>query len=211
MRRFSEENERVKRAYLAYLREAKGQDEKSLDKVAAALLDFERSVGFKPFKAFHRGWARRYKQHLEDRRHARTGLTLGLTTRDSALRLVRGFFHWLASQPGYKSRVAYADVEYFNANLNDARAARSHRPISYPSLAQCAHAFRALPETTQVDRRDKALFAFLMLTGARAGAVASLRLGHVDLVEGHIFQEARAARTKAGKSIDTWFFPIDPR
>ena len=39
------ENERTKRAYLTYLKEAKGRDEASLDKVAAALRDFEGAIG----------------------------------------------------------------------------------------------------------------------------------------------------------------------
>ena len=83
MRKFNEQNERIKRQYLTFLKEAKGQDEASLDKVAAALLDFEEALGFKPFKAFHRDWAGRYKRHLEKRRNARTGKPLGLTTRDA--------------------------------------------------------------------------------------------------------------------------------
>jgi len=47
MRKFNEQNERIKRQYLTFLKEAKGQDEASLDKVAAALLDFEEALGFK--------------------------------------------------------------------------------------------------------------------------------------------------------------------
>ena len=210
MRKFNEQNERTKRQYLTFLKEAKGQDEASLDKVAAALLDFEEALGFKPFKAFHRDWAGRYKRHLEKRRNARTGKPLGLTTRDATLRLVKGFFHWLVSQPGFKSRISYADVDYFSNNAKDARAAHAQRPIPYPSIAQCAHAFRAMPEGDEVERRDKAIFAFLMLTGARDGAAASLRLKHVDLVEGSVFQDGREVRTKNGKSIETWFFPVDP-
>ena len=210
MRKFNEQNERIKRQYLTFLKEAKGQDEASLDKVAAALLDFEEALGFKPFKAFHRDWAGRYKRHLEKRRNARTGKPLGLTTRDATLRLVKGFFHWLVSQPGFKSRISYADVAYFSNNAKDARAAHAQRPIPYPSIEQCAHAFRAMPEGDEVERRDKAIFAFLMLTGARDGAAASLRLKHIDLVEGSVFQDGREVRTKNGKTIETWFFPVDP-
>ena len=210
MRKFNEQNERIKRQYLTFLKEAKGQDEASLDKVAAALLDFEEALGFKPFKTFHRDWAGRYKRHLEKRRNARTGKPLGLTTRDATLRLVKGFFHWLVSQPGFKSRISYADVDYFSNNAKDARAAHAQRPIPYPSIAQCAHAFRAMPEGDEVERRDKAIFAFLMLTGARDGAAASLRLKHIDLVEGSVFQDGREVRTKNGKTIETWFFPVDP-
>lgn len=209
MRKFNEQNERTKRLYLTFLKEARGQDEASLDKVTAALLDFEAALGFKPFKAFHRDWAGRYKRHLEKRRNARTGRPLGLTTRDATLRLVKGFFQWLASQPGFKSRISYADVEYFGNNAKDARAAHASRPIPYPSVEQCAHAFRAMPESDEVERRDKAIFAFLMLTGARDGAAASLRLKHVDLFEGRVFQDGREVRTKSGKTIETWFYPVD--
>lgn len=210
MRKFNEQNERTKRQYLTFLKEAKGQDEASLDKAAAALLDFEEALEFKPFKTFHRDWAGRYKRHLEKRRNERTGKPLGLTTRDAALRLVKGFFHWLVSQPGFKSRISYADVAYFSNNAKDARAAHARRPIPYPSIEQCAHAFRAMPERDEVERRNKAIFAFLMLTAARDGAVASLRLKHIDLVEGTVFQDGREVRTKNGKNIETWFFPVDP-
>jgi integrase len=210
MRKFNEQNERTKHQYLTFLKEAKGQDEVSLDKVAAALLDFEAALDFKPFKAFHRDWAARYKRHLENRRNARTGKPLGLATRDADLRMVKGFFNWLVSQPGFKSRICYADVAYFSNNARDARAVHAHRQIPYPSIEQCAHAFRSMTAGDDVERRNKAMFAFLMLTGARDSAAASLRLKHVDLVEGSVFQDGREVRTKNGKTIETWFFPVDP-
>lgn len=209
MRKINEANERIKRDYLIYLREAKGQDEKSLDKVAAALLTFEEALGFKPFTDFHREWSTTFKRHLMRRKNARTGKPLSLTTRDATLRLVKGFVMWLASQPGYRKRITYADAAYFNNNARDARAAHSPRPQHYPSLEQCAHAFRLMPDGTETERRDKVIFAFLILTGARDSAAASLRLGHVDLVEGKVLQDGREVATKNGKTIETWFFPVD--
>ncbi len=53
MRKYCEENERVKHRYMTYLRQAKGRDEKSLDKVSAALVKYEQSTKFRPFKKFH--------------------------------------------------------------------------------------------------------------------------------------------------------------
>lgn len=47
------ENERIKRTYFNYLRNAKGKDETTLDKVAAAIMRYEHSTGFKSFKQFH--------------------------------------------------------------------------------------------------------------------------------------------------------------
>lgn len=66
-----------------------------------------------------------------------------------------------------------------------------------------------MPSATPLQRRDKALFAFLMLTGARDGAVASMRLNHVDLVENCVYQDARDVKTKFAKTFTTWFFPVD--
>ena len=209
MRNVNEENERIKRDYLGYCRDALGEDRKTIDTKAAVLRDFELAMGVKPFKAFHIEWAARFKRHLENARNARTGKPLALTTRDARLRIVKGFVHWLASQQGFKSRISYADAEYFNNNAKDARAAHAERHIPYPSMEQCAHAFRLMPDGTEVERRDKAIFAFLMLTRCRDGAAASLRLKHIDLVDGHVFQDGREVKTKNSKTIDTWFFPVD--
>ena len=51
-RKINEDNERIKRRYLTYLREARRQDQASVDKATDAILRFERSTGFKAFKLF---------------------------------------------------------------------------------------------------------------------------------------------------------------
>lgn len=123
--------------------------------------------------------------------------------------MVKAFILWLAGQPGYKSRIAYADAEYFNLNAKDARIAHTARETPYPTPEQCRHTFGQMPSATPLQRRDRALFAFLMLTGARDGAIASMRLKHIDLVEGCVHQDARDVNTKFAKTFTTWFFPVD--
>ena len=209
MRKINEENERVKRAYLDYLKQADGLDEASIDKAAAGILMFEESTGFKSFKSWHRDQAGRFKSFLDKRRNKRTGKPLGLSTRDATLRLVQKFFRWLAGQPGYKSRISYADAAYFNNNMKDARAARAPSDAPIPTMAQCAHAFQAMPERTDIEKRDKAMVALLMLTGARDSALATLRIKHINLFDGRVFQDGREVRTKNAKTIVTWFFPVD--
>lgn len=208
-RKFNEENERIKRGYMHFLREAKGCDMATVDKAIEAILRFERSTGFKPFKRFHIDQAIAFKQKLATERNTRTGAPLSKATIDGTLRAVKAFFLWLAGQPGYKSRIAYADAQYFNLNAKDARVAHAQRETLYPSPEQCRHAFGQMPAATPLQRRDKALFAFLMLTGARDGAVASLRLKHINLVEGCVYQDGRDVNTKFAKTFTTWFFPVD--
>lgn len=48
------ENERIKRRYLAYLKEAKRRGEPSVDSAAKAFSRFEVYTKFRDFKAFHR-------------------------------------------------------------------------------------------------------------------------------------------------------------
>jgi integrase len=64
-----------------------------------------------------------------------------------------------------------------------------------------------MPAATE--RRDRALIALALLTGARDGALASLKLKHVDLVQGRIDQDARDVKTKFSKTFSTWFFPVE--
>lgn len=209
MTKYIEENERIKWEYANYLEAAKGQDQKSIDKALAAISRFEDSTKRKPLKAFNRLQAQAFKDYLAAAKNVRTGKPLGVSTIDSTLRLVQAFFHWLVSQPGYKRVVTYADVEYFNNTMKAARVAHAKRDIPYPSMEQCAHAFQAMPSASDFDRRDKALFAFFMLTCARDGAVASLKLKHVNVELGTVFQDAREVETKNAKTFRCQFFPVD--
>ncbi len=61
---------------------------------------------------------------------------------------------------------------------------------------------------SEVDRRNRALVAFTLLTGARDSAIASLKLKHVSLVDGKVYQDAREVNTKFSKSFPTYFFPV---
>ena len=207
-RKFNEENERIKRRYMEFLREAKGSDMATVDKANEAILRFERSTGYKPFKRFHIEQAIAFKQRLATEKNARTGAPISKATVDGTLRAVKSFILWLAGQPGYKSRIDYADAQYFNLNAKDARIAHAERETPFPTPEQCRHAFSQMPATTDLQRRDKALFAFLMLTGARDGAVASLRLKRIDLVANCVHQDARDVKTKFAKTFTTTFFPV---
>lgn len=207
MRKRCDENERLKRQYLEWLSEAEGLSEQSIDKVAAALSRFEDSTGGKPFKSFHIDQAKAFKRSLERSKNP-NGRPLSKSTMSATVRAVKAFFKWLSQRPGFKSKVSLADCEYFNLSAKDEAVAHAHRDIPFPSMEQALHAFRNMPETTDIERRNKALFAFLILTGVRVAAAASLKLNHIDLVEGQVFQDAREVKTKASKTIHTTFFPV---
>lgn len=65
-----------------------------------------------------------------------------------------------------------------------------------------------MPVKTVLQRRDRALIAFLFLSGSREGAAITLRLGHVDLVNSCVNFDGRSVDTKFGKSFTTAFYPM---
>lgn len=202
------ENERVKRKYLIFLKEAKRQDESSLDAVAMALSRFEKYNKYKNFKAFHFEQAVGFKKHLAKQENKQTGKKLSKATQNSTLRHLKGFFQWLAMQVGYKSRINYTDSEYFNLSEKDTRIATARRVKLVPTIEQIKHVIENMPIITAIERRNRALIAFTLLTGARDSAIASLKLKHVDLIENSLFQDARDVNTKFSKTFTSYFFPV---
>lgn len=201
-------NTRIKREYFDYLKEAQRRDDSSIDHVAKAIARFEEATGHKDFKRFHREQAKAFKNRLSNERNARTGKPLARATVHSTLSALRAFFIWLAGQPGYKSRIAYADADYFNLSEKDVRIAKAVRDKPVPSLDQVHHVLASMPAGTDIEKRNRALIAIALLTGARGDALASLKLKHVDLVQGCVHQDARDVRTKNSKTFTTWFCPV---
>ncbi len=201
------ENEKAKRKYLQFLCDVKGRDESSIDQVAKALERFEDYNRRRDFGKFHIQQARGFKAHLMAQRNVRTGEPLSASTVVSTLGALKAFFIWLSGEAGYP-RVKQADAEYFNPPDNLARVAtaRRHRPCA--SLKEIRAVLDAMPTATEIERRDRALIAFTILTGARDRAIVSFRLKDIDLEHELLEQDARHARTKGAKTFTTWFFPV---
>src|SRR5262245_53405627 len=188
MRTHSPENERIKRAYFIYLKEARRLSEPSIDAAAASLSRFEEYTRYRDFKSFHVQQAIAFKRKLAEQVSTRTGEQLSKRTLFGTLNSLRAFFQWLAGQPGYRSRLTYADADFFSLSEKETRIAnaRVERPV--PTLEQVHHILQSMPADTDVELRNRALVAFTLLTGARDGAVASMKLKHVDTAEGMVVQ-----------------------
>ena len=208
MRKHNANNELTKREYLAFLRNAGGRSAATLDVVAAALHRFEAFNRYKSFKTFRREQAISFKEHLAAQTNEKTGKPLSKATLYSTLRTLRAFFEWLSREPGYRKALVFSDAAYFNVTDNEARIATASRQRPAPSLEQVRRMVQVMPSATAVERRDRALVALTMLTGARDAAIASLKLKHLDLAKRTLFQDARDVKTKRAKTITTVFFPV---
>lgn len=201
-------NERIKHEYLTFLEEGRGLSTQSVDAVAKALARLETYTGHRDFKKFHRQQAVGFKKHLADQLNLRTGERLSKATVYSTLGTLKAFFQWLAGQPGYKSQLQYSDADYFSLSLKDSAIAKARREPRVPTMEEIRTVLRVMPNSTSIERRNRAVVAFAILTGARDNAIASMRLKHVDLVEGVVHHDARDVRVKFSKSFPTYFFEV---
>ena len=208
MRNYNAENERIKRVYFIYLKEARRLSEHSIDAAAASISRLEEYTKYRDFKRFHTQQAVGFKRRLAGQISQRTGEHLSKSTVFTTLNALRAFFQWLAGQPGYRSSLTYSDSDYFNLSEKEARLAKASPEKKTPSIEQIMHVLHAMPTSSAIEKRNRAVIAFILLTGVRDGAAASLKLKHVDLAEGKVVQDAREVRTKFSKTFTTWFFPV---
>jgi integrase/recombinase XerD len=98
MRNHNARNERIKRRYYIYLREARGQSEATIDQVSSSIDRFEAYAKYADFGNFHVEKVKGFKTHLADQVSARTKARLSHATVYSTLNALRAFFEWLAGQ-----------------------------------------------------------------------------------------------------------------
>ena len=205
------ENERIKREYFQWCEKAKGMSPLTIGHAGRAIRHYEMFTGYKSFKTFNDKQATAFCTHLEDDDSLTTGKPLSISTRYATLVLVRAFFRWLASRSGYRQAIRDSDIDYLSVNRHE-RAIALHRkePQPFPSCDQAVQVLRAHPTATDLELRDRAMIAFLLLTCARVDSVRSLTLKHVDLEQNNAFLNAAEVNTKRSKTFTIWFFPVDP-
>ncbi len=197
-------NERVLHDFLAYCGR---YNPRTVEAIMASIRDFERSLGPKPFdRLTHRdvdAWrAALLKRGAADAPDAKSRSTI----RHRASH-VKAFLKWLVQQEGYR-RLKAGLAEY--AVLPKAASAQLLQPPPrpYPSIEEALALIDAMPAGTPRERRDRAIVAFVFLTGLRADTTASIRFGDVDPTARTVRVDARAVRAKNGKSLEIFWFPV---
>jgi integrase/recombinase XerD len=208
MRSYNPKNERVKKDYFRFLKEADSKAESTIDSVRKAISRYETYTGLKDFVTFNKEQAVAFKIHLTKTKAERSGEPLAKSTLHATINSLKAFFKWLSCQPGYKSCIRVTDIEYLNLSDKEVRAATQSGFKHFPTLAQIRNVVFSMPKDTVIQRRDRALVAFTIVTGMRDNAIASLRLKHVDIERELVVQDPREVRTKFSKKIVTYFFPV---
>ena len=202
------ENERIKHRYRVHLQDALGRTVDTIDQALAAIDDFESFTRGKPFRKFHIEQARAYSRDLQKRINPKTGKGYGLSTMSGRLLALRKFIEWLCGLTEFRRRINAGDGLYFRLSEADEKIARATRPKRVATVDQVRGAILAMPTTSDIEMRNRAILAFMLATGARIGAVASAPLKIVDAIEGVFHQMAADVKTKRSKSFSSWFLPV---
>src|SRR5262245_15577553 len=123
MNKYNPDNERIKRQYRVFLKEAHRKNEKSIDAFDDAIARLEAYTQHRDFKLFHVEQAVAFKRHLLEQTSQRTGVRLSHATCHAVLGHLKRFFVWLAGRQGYRSKISYSDADYFNSSEKDSRIA----------------------------------------------------------------------------------------
>lgn len=208
MAKFNAENERIKRQYLEWEKEANGKSDCTISNILSSIYLFEEFTKFKSFKKLNRQSIIAFKKNLRKKTNRKTKLPVSKIYLSHTVKELMNFFTWLSKKKGYKQKINCLDIDYFKLSDKEMQIARSEATKRVPTLEQLERTIKNMPAGTEVQRRDRALVAFIILTGVRVNAVTSLKLKHVYLEEGFIEQDPNEVNTKFSKKIITYFFPV---
>ena len=91
MRHYNPKNERVKKDYFRFLREADRKAESTVDGVRKAISRYEAYTGLKDFATFNREQAVAFKKHLAKAKAERSGEPLAKATLHATINSLEGF------------------------------------------------------------------------------------------------------------------------
>jgi site-specific recombinase XerD len=174
MSKLNPQNERIKRDFLRYQKNALGKSDATLDAMRKALVRFEAYTGHRDFKTFRREQAIGFKERLAETDGQRSDERLSRSTQASTLVTLKDFFRWLAWQPGFKSKIHVPDIEYFSPTNRDMATAKATKLRDFPSLEQVRAVIREMPSDSVIERRNRAVVALVMNRHSRPRASLAL-------------------------------------
>lgn len=211
MTKINLKNEQIKRKYFDWLKEADGLSVKSIEKVERSIAlwdDFTHSADYRTFSS---ETVKGFKKWLFERKNAATNQPITLTTCHHYLISLNEFFKWLAAQAGYKSKISLNDVAYLQLDRKQTKIAQNPTRKRYPTLEIIQKLVNSIEVKTEVDRRDRALICFTLISAMRDEAIITLSLGCFNVEKQQVHQDPeRGVKTKFSKDILTTLFIFDP-
>jgi integrase len=188
--------------YRIYLESSLERKEDTIDEHLRSLARMSNFFAYIPFENVTVQNAITFKNALRNSRDLEGGDGLSPSTVAHTLDRCEAFFNWFKRRPGIE--IDEDLPGYFNLSKNErALAAAMVKDISL-TFDQAISIFFAMPATTPIDVRNRAIVAMFITTGMRISALISLRGKHVNVRTRWINQDPREVDTKQGKHIRTY-------
>lgn len=204
-------NEMTKREFFAFLKNSERFSDDSVSSFEKALLFWEDFTKADDFFSFDDEQAIAFRDWLKGKNRKGTENPISLSYCYDTLRRLRKFFDWLAKQP--KSKINPTHTGFLNLSRKDSQIATRVRKVDVPTFEEVLKVIESIGDKTEVERRDRALISFTLLTGARISAIVSLRMKNFDRRRFVVEQDpSSGVKTKFSKQITTVLFPLpDPK
>ena len=202
-------NEQIKRQFFRFLRKAKGCKENTILAKKKALWYFDEFTKDADYKDFNDVLAENFVDYLGKRKGLKDNV-LEASTKYDVLRHLRQFFEWLATQQGYRRSINFSDIAFLSLTREESRRALTPKIPDFPDKAYIIDLCKSIKIKTEIDRRDQAIIAFLLLSGMRVKALTTLRIDCFDPSTLRVKQDpARGVETKFSKSNHSRLFEFD--
>lgn len=200
-------NEMTKREFFSFLKNSERFSDDSISSFEKALLFWEDFTKTDDFLSFDDKQAIAFRDWLKGRNRKGSENRISLSYCYDVLRRLRKFFDWLSQQP--KSKINPTHTSFLNLSRKDSQIATSARKVDVPTFEEVVTVLESINGETEVEKRDRALIAFTLLTGARISAIVSLRMKNFDRRRLIVEQDpASGVKTKFSKRIVTVLFPL---
>lgn len=204
------ENEKIKNKYYEELKEKEGFSEATINAHKKAIFRYEEFSDFEDFRNFNKKKAVEYKNWLEVKKDPRTDKQISLTTVYHYIRNLKEFYQWLALQTNYKNKILLTDVGYLKLPKKQARIATASKREDFPTFEQVKKVVDSIEINSEIDRRDRALISFTLLSGMRDKAIITLPIGCFEKDRMFVNQDPKfGVQTKFSKTIRSYLFLFD--
>ncbi|CAN7208783.1 site-specific integrase [Phyllobacterium sp. LjRoot231] len=191
-----------------HMKEARGLSSKTIDAAMRHLWQFDRHCLSSDFRGVTKDQITSFKRKLNPAGGDTKKPELSASTIVHTLQNLAAFFSWLRNENGYRQIPADTPI-YFTPPRELSAIAHASSEKYVPTVGTIKKLVFSMLAETFWQRRNRAVIAFLLVSGARDGAVVSLRVKHVDVAKKLVYQRASEVKTKRAKSMVTAWFPID--
>lgn len=188
--------------YRRYLEEHEEWEADTVDEHLRSLARISAIFGHRPFEAISIDDVIKLKDKLREMRVDSDEGDLSHSTVAHILWHGGAFFRWFVKRPGVKIDPDLPG--YFNLSRREKGAESSAVKGTSLTFDQALCIFIAMPSSTPIEIRNKAIFAMFIVTGMRIGALVTLCGKHVNMDTRWINQDPREVATKDGKRIRTF-------